>query len=485
MHPKLLLVAGLSASSLVAAADGSERVLGVYLFHRHGDRTAKAWKPVNLTALGATEVYSSGSFYRSRYVAASAPAASRIAGLSADTAVLSQLEVTAPKDAVLEGSALVFLQGLYPPTGSAGVETLANGSKVEAPLGGYQYVPVDALADAASSAKSEDNAWLQGGSGCGNAVVSSNTYFTSAAYKETYDDSRDFYQRLLPVINGTYGADAANFKNGYAVFDLINVATIHNASIPASNLLDNSTRARLYDLASVQEWNLAYNSSEPVRAIAGSVLAGQVLAALQDVVDAKASAPKFNAQFGAYGTFMAFFGLAQLPAASPDFYGICDYASSMAFELVTSVADAKPKPEDVSVRFLFANGTAAEKGLKAFPLFGQSKDTLSWTDFKAGMGKFAIADTKHWCTLCGNTNGQCAAGNSTSSDGGATAQNTDGSGSGVSRPVAGVIGALVTLVVILGLQAAVMLFGGLRLVKKSTLAGARRGVETSEAGVKS
>lgn len=218
MHSKLLLAAaGLWAAGLVAAADGSERVLGVYLFHRHGDRTAKAWKPVNLTALGASEVHSSGAFYRQRYVAADAPAASRVAGLSADAAVLSQLEVTAPKDAVLESSALVFLQGLYPPAGSGGgAETLANGSRVEAPLGGYQYVPVDAVADAASAAKSEDNAWLQGGSGCGNAVVSSNGYFTSAGYKQTSDDSKDFYRRLLPVINGTYGPDAANFKNGYS-----------------------------------------------------------------------------------------------------------------------------------------------------------------------------------------------------------------------------------------------------------------------------
>ncbi|POR39806.1 Uncharacterized protein TPAR_00026, partial [Tolypocladium paradoxum] len=369
--------------------------------------------------------------------------------------------------------------------GAAGAETLANGSTVEAPLGGYQYVPVDAVAAAASSARSEDAAWLQGGSGCGNAVVSSNAYFASAAYRQTSDDTRGFYRRLLPVINGTYGPDAATFKNAYSIFDLINVATIHNASIPAANLLDDSTRARLYDLASVHEWNLAYNASEPVRAIAGAVLAGQVLGALQDIVDGKSSAPRFNAQFGAYGTFMAFFGLAQLPAASPDFYGICDYASSMAFELVTSVADAKPKPEDLSVRFLFANGTAADKGLRAFPLFGQSKDTLSWADFKAGMGKFAIADTKHWCALCGNTDGTCAAANSTGSDGGATSQNADGAGSGVSRPVAGVIGALVTLVFILGLQAAVLLFGGLRLVKKSTLAGARRGAETSEAAIKS
>ncbi|GJN77806.1 histidine acid phosphatase [Purpureocillium lilacinum] len=479
MHSKLLVAASLSAlanNAIVSAAD-SERILGVYVFHRHGDRTAKAWSPVNLTALGADEVHSSGAFYRSRYVSSNADF--RVAGLSSETAVLSQLEVTAPKDAVLHNSALTFLQGLYPPTDST--EALANGTKVKAPLNGYQYIPIDSVSDAATSNKAESNAWLQGGSGCGNAVVSSNNYFTSPDYKQTYDDSKSFYQSLLPVINGTYGADAANFKNGYTIFDLINVATIHNSSISADDLLTNATLARLYNLASIHEWNLAYNSSEPVRAIAGSVLAGQIIDALQPIVDGKSATPKFNAQFGAYGTFMAFFGLAQLPKASPDFYGICDYASSMAFELFTTSSDAKPKADDISVRFLFANGTAAEKGIKTFPLFGQNKDTLSWNDFKTGMSKFAISDTPHWCQLCGNTDGKCAS-NSTGS-GGDVGQNSTGSGSGgVSKPVAGVIGALVTLVVILGIQALVMAIGGLRLVKKSTLAGARRNGEVSEVG---
>lgn len=247
----------------------------------------------------------------------------------------------------------------------------------------------------------------------------------------------------------------------------------------ANGLLTDQTLARLYNLASVHEWNLAYNASEPVRAIAGSVLGGQIVDALQAIVDAKPSTPKFNAQFGAYGTFMSFFGLAQLPTASPDFYGICNYASSMAFELVTTSVDAEPKPDDIGVRFLFANGTAASEGLTAFPLFGQDKQTLPWNDFRAEMAKFSIADTQHWCQLCGSTDGKCAA---ISTDAGAAAsQSSPGSGSdGVSKPVAGVIGALVTLVVILGIEALVMGLAGLRLVNKSTLA--RRAADAADVG---
>ncbi|KYK56898.1 putative histidine acid phosphatase [Drechmeria coniospora] len=476
----LLLAAGLSAAgtaNLVSAAD-SERILGVYLFHRHGDRTAKAWSPVNLTALGADQVHNSGTFYRARYVASEA--GFRVSGLSSDDAVLSQLQVVSPKDAVLHNSALTFLQGLYPPTGRT--ELLANGSKIEAPLGGYQYIPIDAMSEAASGDRAESNAWLQGGSGCGNAVVSSNSYFASAEYKATYDDSAALYQSLLPVINSTYGTDAANFKNGYSIYDLINVATIHNSSISSHSLLTKETLARLYQLASVHEWNLAYNATEPVRSIAGAVLAGQILDALDAVVDGKPSAPKLNVQFGAYGTFMAFFGLAQLPQANADFYGVCNYASSMAFELVTTVQDAKPKPADISVRFLFANGTAADNGLKPFPLFGLAKETLSWNDFKSAMAKFAIADTEHWCNLCGNTSGKCA--NRATVAAGDVFQNPMASGKGVSKVVAGVIGALVTLVVILSLQAAIILLGGLRLVKKSSLSGVRRSADVGELGHK-
>ncbi|KAH7162933.1 histidine phosphatase superfamily [Dactylonectria estremocensis] len=475
MQSKLSLFLALSTSLSLAAA---EDVLGVYIFHRHGDRTAKAWKPVNMTALGADEVHSSGAFYRNRYVDADAD--SKVHGLSSDTAVLSQIAVTAPVDNVLQNSALVFLQGLYPPTGR--VELLANGSRVEAPFSGYQYIPVNSVDSAASAEDSENSAWLQGNSGCTNAEVSSNDYLSSSEYATTYDDSHAFYKKLLPVINGTYSEDDANFKNGYSIFDLINVARIHNTSIPSESLLTESTVEELYNLASIHEWNLAYNSSAPVRAIAGSVLAGQILEALTPLAERESGNPTLNIQFGAYGTFMAFFGLAKLYKASADFMGICDYASSMTFELVTNATN--PTVDDVSVRFYFSNGTAAENEPTLFPLFGQDETTLSWDDFKTGMADFAIEDTDHWCSLCGNSEGSCASSNSTSSSGGsngdASSQDSSDSDNTISKPVAGVIGALVTLAVVLGLQAAALLFGGLRLVKKSSLAP----VETTTGGVK-
>ena len=199
--------------SLAAAAAADESVLGIYVFHRHGDRTTKSWPPTALTALGADQVYASGTYFRDRYV--SANATSRIAALSADLAVLSQVSITAPADNVLQNSANVFTQGLYPPAGTAAQQTLANGTVTEAPLGGYQYIPVNIVSSAASAAGSEDSGWLQGSSGCNNAIVSSNQYFSSAEYLETLDSTADFYQSVLPVVNTTFTSARDTFKNAY------------------------------------------------------------------------------------------------------------------------------------------------------------------------------------------------------------------------------------------------------------------------------
>ncbi|KAK3186377.1 hypothetical protein K4F52_004915 [Lecanicillium sp. MT-2017a] len=357
--------------------------------------------------------------------------------LSSDVPLQAQLSISAPADAVLQNSAAAFAQALYPPSGVS--EALANGSTIEAPLGGYQYIPVGAVTTGVTGKDAESSAWLQGSSGCNNAIVSSNNYFASS------------------------DADRASFKNAYTIWDLINVATIHNSSIPADNLLTEETLSRSFDLASTLEWNLAYNASDPVRAISGAVLAGQILDSLQSIVDGTAGSPKFNVQFGLYGAFMAFFGLAKMQDVSSDFQGVTGYASSMAFEIFTTSADAKPSSDDIQVRFLYSNGTASASNLKQFAFLG--KDNQSWSDFKSGMSKFAITSTEQWCKECGGTSEKCA-GISTNEDTN-SAPNSPGDGNGISKPVAGVIGALVTLAVILGIQTLIIVFGGVRLVKKT------------------
>jgi hypothetical protein len=247
---------------------------------------------------------------------------------------------------------------------------------------------------------------------------------------------------------------------------------IHNSSIPSDNLLTPETVFQLQTLADNHEYNLAYNASEPIRAIAGSTLAAQIVQQLNMTI-AGQSKSQIGIQFGAYASFLSFFGLAQLPAVSDNFTGIVDYASSMTFELVTNATVTNisyPTNDQISVRFLFSNGTAFEYPLTAYPLFGQSETVLPWNTFVDQMNKFAIGDQADWCTKCGNSTGICAS-TTTSTSSGTSSTATSASSGGISKAVAGVIGAMVTLAVILGAEALIMLVAGLRLVNKRRLSG--------------
>jgi hypothetical protein len=78
---------------------------------------------------------------------------------------------------------------------------------------------------------------------------------------------------------------------------------------------------------------------------------------------------------------LSFFGLSQLPSASGNSTGIVDYDSSMTFELTTNATVSNttyPTNDQISVRFLFSNGTAAANPLTAYPLFGQSETVIPW-----------------------------------------------------------------------------------------------------------
>ncbi len=214
MHAKLTTAAA-AVAAIAPLAASAEQVLGVYVFHRHGDRSAKVLPSVHLTTLGADEVYSSAQFYHDRYVNNSSDLS--VSSLSSSKkAVLSQLSITAPKDGVLHTSAQVFVQGLYPPLGDSVKEKLANGSEITGPLDNYQYIPVNAISDAATADKAESNTWLQGSSGCSNAVISSNAYLASSEYKNQMDSTKGFYHSLMPEIETSFSDDTANFKNAYA-----------------------------------------------------------------------------------------------------------------------------------------------------------------------------------------------------------------------------------------------------------------------------
>jgi hypothetical protein len=240
---------------------------------------------------------------------------------------------------------------------------------------------------------------------------------------------------------------------------------IHNSSIQSESLLTPEVLTQVSTLANHHEFDLAYNASEPIRAVAGSTLAAQIIQQLNSTLTS--AAPLVSIQFGEYASFLSFFGLASLPSASVNFTGITNFASSMVFELVTNstpTSTGHPPLSEISVRFLFSNGSAAENPLTAYPLFGQSSMELPWTTFLSEMESFAIGNQTAWCAACGNTSTACSSVSSTAPT--ATVTSAPSSRGGLSVAVGGVIGAMVTLAVILGIEAALILLAGLRVVKK-------------------
>ena len=171
-------------------------------------------------------------------------------------------------------------------------------------------------------------------------------------------------------------------------------------------------------------------------------------------------------QFGAYGSFLSFFGVVGLSPIGDQFTSIPDYASTMTFELVTNAtirSSSLPEMKDISVRFLFHGGVASsDSELEAYPLFGQSETTLAWNDFVQRMNAIVVGDQKAWCAACGNSTGVCAVSGALEPVG---AAGTNGSG-GLSNAVAGVIGAVVTLVVVFGAEALVLLVSKWKIVRK-------------------
>lgn len=207
-----MLVQTITATlTLLSSTVAAETILGAYMFHRHGDRTSKSTPPTNLTDLGYMEVYTSGNWFRNRYV--SSNATNPIWGMNTDIVKASQLTVTAPSDTVLQNSATGFLQGLYPPVGDAlGSQTLRNGTNVTAPLNGYQLIPIGLVTAGASE---ESSSWLQASTGCAAATLSSNEYFSSNEYTNLLASTQDFYNGLSGVINATFNSSQTSYKNAY------------------------------------------------------------------------------------------------------------------------------------------------------------------------------------------------------------------------------------------------------------------------------
>ncbi|MBE3041612.1 hypothetical protein IMZ48_03335, partial [Candidatus Bathyarchaeota archaeon] len=245
--------------------------------------------------------------------------------------------------------------------------------------------------------------------GCPVATRPQETFEKSDVFTERLDDTKSFYEGFKDVLAEVYDItlEDLSYKTAYDIFDLVNVASIHNESSPAIDVTDDDL-AQLRTLADSSEFGKAFDKDHPDHSIGARTLIAGIMAQLNETV-ATDAALKFSLLAGSYDTMLGFFGVTGLADLSDDFKGLPDYASTLAFEVFTEgdEDDFPGNTNDLHVRFLFQNGTSGD--LTAFPLFGAEEDTYSWPAFEDKMRGLEIATVGEWCGMCESEQPFCAA----------------------------------------------------------------------------
>lgn len=390
----------------------------------HPAGSTKHYGGQGLTSLGFEQCFDVGGQYRARYL--DSDSSHRIAGISEFEYDGSQIYASAPDSGILLGTATAFMQGMYPPLEDTnpdlGITKLTNGTETSNPLGGYQYVVLHGM-----DADAPDAIWIKGDDGCPAVTEAQSNFEDSDVFQERVHDTKKFYEGFEDVLAEvpTYNSPSNfSYANAYDIFDLINVARIHNHSSAATEVSDDDL-FQLRTLADSAEFGYNYDPDDPDRSIGAQTLLAGILDQLTETVESQAEL-KFSLFAGSYDTMLAFFGVTGLSEVSDNFTGLPEFASTLAFELFTDGDDDKfpDNTDDLRVRFLFQNGTSGE--LSSYPLFGLDDETYSWPDFKGEMEKRDISSPGEWCGVCKSELPFCAA----YAEGGVSAKGIKGGMSG-------------------------------------------------------
>lgn len=139
------------------------KVWAAVAYINHGEKTPTLGGLDNiLTPTGARQMWRQGSAFRNRYLSSrnsttfsNTTGNTKIQGMATDAINNDQLTILSQTDEWVSGSAMAFLQGLYPPNPDAfndlaggrevGQDLFTGPDPIEYPLGGYQYPNIETL----------------------------------------------------------------------------------------------------------------------------------------------------------------------------------------------------------------------------------------------------------------------------------------------------------------------------------------------------
>ncbi|KAG7447894.1 phosphoglycerate mutase-like protein [Guyanagaster necrorhizus] len=424
-------------------------IIGVVLLARHGDRQGFYQDPSSYTAssttitpLGNQQEYQLGQLLRSLYLNSSSE--SYIPGINSTIVDLDQVKVRADggdEGGVIFNSATSLLQGLFPANSSYTV-TLANGTTVEGPLGGYQYIPIE-------SVDPDNDVSLEGWASCGAFETSNSAFYNSTAFQAKANESASFLSLLSPYLDGR----PVTLENMWNIYDYMNVENIHDASFAAS--IPDTFMEQARDLANWHEYGVF---SSPELAGIGNIAARTMLPSIFESFTSITDSDdplKFSYLALAYKPFLSLFNMTGVAQMNPQLQGIVNYAAALAFEIRNSSSSDEPV-----LRFNFKNGTD-DNGFTMYNILNSTGD-VPLSTFVNYLSPAAINATADWCTACGNTEDRgCGALALAASEASAAAQVHQRIG-----PVgAGFLGAGLTLAVCLAMLGVLVFLGFLTVGK--------------------
>ncbi|KAG8214787.1 histidine phosphatase superfamily [Butyriboletus roseoflavus] len=384
-------------------ASNDSQILGVVLIVRHGDRQGFYQSPKTYTAsktqitpLGNQEELQLGELLRSIYLNASS--SSHISGMS--TGLFNQSQVYIRADTGDEGyvvydSCVSLTQGLWPITADNNI-TLANGSTIVAPLGGYQVLnSVDPNLDVS----------LQGFFDCNVGTLyfpsldsvfnwpqtfdtHTTNFYNSAEFQQMANQSAAFLDLLPPYLDGR----SVSLENMWNIFDYMNVNDIHNATF--AQALPPTFLQQARALANWHEYNVFTDPSiSGIGNIAGQAIVPSILDAFEGIVNTT-NPVKMMISAIAYKPLISLFNMTGIAAANPQLAGIVDYASAVAFEVRQPSSGGEPV-----IRFNFKNGTA---DFTTYDFLNQTGD-VPLSVFIDAVAPYAVNTTADWCNVCQNS----------------------------------------------------------------------------------
>ncbi|KAF2745419.1 phosphoglycerate mutase-like protein [Sporormia fimetaria CBS 119925] len=483
-----LSLALLATARLIQATDDrpSHHVHGVVAFIRHGEVTPSSPR---LTERGAQQMIELGQAFRGRYIGdflRDGFGNDPIEGLSTDYLDPGQLYIQTLDRAYMQASAQAFVQGMYPPFdvseaedgGGALVGNESSQGSGDVPLPGFQYAPVQSLSE-----WDPQSVFVAGEQNCRSAVRASMQYYSTNEYAEKRKATQGFYDELDPELFGDQ-VDTIDYINAIQLYELLSYISAHNATThpQLSNTTILSTLKSHADEISWYLWgNITNDSTDDytlppgdVRAMPGRTLAAHILLQLSAIIETPQQSPPVSLLFGDYKPLTSVFSLLQINSRqpTPDFRSLPPHASAIIVELFSTGPDpAFPNDvEDLWVNLHWHNSTEGFEGkLQAYPIFAAAPraSDMRWSEFERLVQGVSTEGVGEWCDVCESSAVFCSGVDgfveAGGREGGALRDGRVREENGVSKTVAGVIGAVVALVVAGVLFALAALLGGVRV----------------------